>query len=175
MKFSKRLASMLFEIYPEARSMRYYEYGYDKYNCVLNGKVGFHFKLTCEPHRIDTLEARDVTDVFEEVITQPADEGEPTEYKREDVFVYGDIVEVKESSSLKDVWVLGKFISYWDNRIITNFWSIDEEDVRKPQPKEEMVKIKYKKQGELYANGDDIWINKQIPKSKAIELGLLEE
>ena len=141
MKFSKRLASMLFEIYPDAVSV---EYRHKQY-WALNGN--------------------DESFIINNYHCDPPDSGEPTEYKREDVFVYGDEVEWRETGCM---W---NFIGYKDDSHIyvdseSDLMRWHTSDVRRPQPKEEMVDV-------ILPNfmSENIRV-KQIPLSKAKELGL---
>lgn len=162
MKFGKHLCSMLFQICPEAVKIVYH--GSSSYV----GSYAYIYK-------------RDNEIYSDKIHCEPPDQGEPREYTRDDIFVYGEEVEVyKEDTGWK---AKGIFDCYLDNgscRVDMQSWIDDllESEVRKIQ-KEEMVTVYISNNEDVkHISGnkflqDIVVAKKQIPKSEAERLGLL--
>ena len=108
MKYGKRLASCLFEIYPEANSLEYLDYDGEVKCFMRNG-------------------------VFEIIRYIPCELGDSTEpIYRKDVFVRGEEVEVLNNGK----WDKAIFVCVDENNnFTTNIMTYFEEQIRKPQPK----------------------------------------
>ena len=149
MKYGKRLASYLFEIYPEATSIRV-------------GLDGGYCNITSGNY----------------LISVPCDFGDSTKsIYRKDVYVRGEEVEVLNNKK----WDKAIFVCVDENNnFTTNIITYFEDQIRKPQPKEEMVRIEYKilkskPDHGTWKSGEPRSGSQEILKSKAIELGLIEE
>ena len=150
MKYGKRLASYLFEIYPEATSIRV-------------GLEGGYCNITSGNY----------------LISVPCDFGDSTKsIYRKDVFVRGEEVEVMTFSAQE--WKKDVFHYVSDRLFNCKNGNFNFKAIRKPQPKEEMVRIEYKilkskPDHGTWKSGEPRSGSQEILKSKAIELGLIEE
>lgn len=175
MKFGKRLCSMLFEIYPDAHTISFND---KKDRLYMSGDAFVLWGEELNSYQDVLKNPSGATFKFNKFACNPPDEGEPTEYTRDEIFVHGDEVEFKLR---ENKWVKGIFSHYENNVCIVkrphqeyvfSFESCSYDLVRKPQS-EEMVTVAVLGEnlmGGFHKNKSNVH---EIPKSKAEELGLI--